>query len=141
MGKPIPPPDRFFAKVDVGLCWEWTGCVTSNGYGQFRDGKVVLAHRWAYEHLVGPVPEGLELDHLCRVRHCVNPDHLEPVTRAENIRRGISRIATARYWTTVTHCSKGHEFTHANTYINVRGVRCCKICIRDAQRRYKEKKR
>jgi hypothetical protein len=79
---------RFWSKVDQGEdCWRWTAC-TSNGYGRFSvKRQPVLAHRFAYELLVGPIPEGLELDHLCRNRWCVNPDHLEPVTHDENVRR------------------------------------------------------
>ncbi len=85
---------RFFSRVDKRPdgCWLWTAHVhPRTGYVQFRiggrKGKMVLAHRWAYERFTGPIPAGLELDHLCRVRHCVNPAHLEPVTRSENRRR------------------------------------------------------
>ena len=84
--------DRFWARVDVGLCWEWTGS-NDRGYGMFRlDGRTVRAHRWAWETLVGPIPRGLHLDHLCRNPPCVNPDHLEPVTQPENIRRGHAAL-------------------------------------------------
>jgi HNH endonuclease len=86
---------RFWAKVDQGDgtgCWLWTGAKLHGGYGHMRGGTAdTTAHRIAYELLVGPIPKGLEIDHLCRVRACVRPDHLEPVTRAENDRRG--RIA------------------------------------------------
>ena len=75
---------RFVAKTDT--CWLWTGA-TASGYGLFWDERQVRAHRWAYESEVGPIPEGLQLDHLCRVPLCVRPDHLEPVTGAENMRR------------------------------------------------------
>jgi len=86
----IPLDQQFWNKVDAGGdCWEWVAAKTSLGYGSFK-GKG--AHIWAWNHLVGPVPDGLELDHLCRVRHCVNPDHLEPVTHAENTRRGAGPI-------------------------------------------------
>lgn len=86
--------ERFWARVDVGLCWHWTGA-DSHEYGRFRlGGRSVSAHRWAFESLVGPIGEGLELDHLCRNRRCVNPDHLEPVTPAENTRRA----QLARLW-------------------------------------------
>ena len=84
--------DRFWAKVDKGIfCWDWLGG-KSNGYGRFWvEGRLVQAHRWAYETMVGPIPEGLTLDHLCRVRYCVNPSHLEPVTLGENIRRSFRK--------------------------------------------------
>lgn len=84
--------DRFWPRVDVGLCWVWLGS-HDRGYGHFGvDGGYVRAHRWAWEALVGPIPPGLVLDHLCRNPSCVNPDHLEPVTRAENTRRGIAAL-------------------------------------------------
>ena len=89
------PEESFFAKVDArGVCWEWTACTDRDGYGQFGlwmpELRVVIthaAHRWGYEFLVGKIPEGLTLDHLCRNKACVMPDHLEPVTQAENTRR------------------------------------------------------
>lgn len=83
--------DRFWSKVNkTDTCWLWTRCRDGHGYGQFvlRDQKKVLAHRFAYELVVGPIPEGLDIDHLCRVRLCCNPAHLEPVTRSENLYRG-----------------------------------------------------
>jgi hypothetical protein len=88
----LDPSVRFWSKVrgsDASTCWEWQGHVMRNGYGQFglRRGVVVLAHRWAYEDLVVAIPDGLDLDHLCRNTRCVNPWHLDPVTRAENLRR------------------------------------------------------
>lgn len=91
------PLARFVAKVDVAPsgCWLWSAAVDSTtGYAKFHaERRVVNAHRWAYEHYLGPVPEGLDLDHLCRVRHCVNPLHLEPVTRRENLLRGATLTA------------------------------------------------
>src|ERR1019366_4519713 len=70
-------------------CWLWTGGLNRGGYGQFMTPPCTVAHRVAYELFVGPIPEGLQLDHLCRVRSCVNPQHLEPVSQQENIRRGL----------------------------------------------------
>lgn len=86
--------ERFFNKVDVGLCWEWTASLNrKGGYGSFRvGGRLVSAHRWLWETLVGPIPAKHDLDHLCRNRRCVNPDHLEPVTRSVNLARGIGYI-------------------------------------------------
>lgn len=131
---------RFWEKVDkVGLtgCWLWTASVKPNGYGQFgvTDGDVRYAHRLAYEFLVGPVPDGLELDHLCRVRHCVNPAHLEPVTRRENLRRGVS--ANRRK----THCPQGHSYNSVNTYLDKRGGRICRSCMRQRNREYYARKK
>jgi hypothetical protein len=83
-----------YVEVDCGHfspCWLWQLCKTPGGYGQHYDGtRLVVAHRWYYEQHVGPIPYGLDLDHLCRVRECVNPEHLEPVTRGENLRRGYA---------------------------------------------------
>jgi hypothetical protein len=88
-------PDRFLSKVNhvdaghVTPCWEWTGCLDYDGYAKFNpDGKIIRAYRWAYTFYVGQIPEGLVLDHVCRNRPCVNPEHLEPVTAIENTRRG-----------------------------------------------------
>lgn len=102
-------------------CWLWTGA-TLRGYGLMRiKGKNLYAHRAMYEATVGPIPNGLSLDHLCRVRCCINPAHLEPVTNQENILRGENRNRQK------THCSKGHEFTPENTYNGPKG-RTCRAC-------------
>lgn len=87
-----PLSERFWSKVEkTDSCWLWRGAAAGGGYGHLLvDGRFVQAHRYAYETLIGPIPEGLELDHLCRVRRCVRPEHLEPVTRGENIRRGYA---------------------------------------------------
>lgn len=117
-------------------CWIWTGGRQSAGYGRLSFGARTLAHRAVYELLVGPIPEGLTLDHLCRVPLCVNPDHLEPVTRGENVLRGNGLSAQrARQ----THCIHGHEFTPENTGLNGRGRRCL-MCqnARNAQRSRKQ---
>ena len=127
--------DRIAPKIDVdGDCWLWTGFIDRSGYGRSTFGERTLyIHRAAYELLVGPIPVGLTLDHLCRKRSCCNPDHLEPVTNAENMRRGTGPAAiNARK----THCKRGHEFTPENTYRDG-GRRVCRTCksARDAARK------
>lgn len=127
---------RLEAKIefDESGCWLWTGYKHADGYGLVKvDGKNRLAHRVVYEMLVGPVPEGLELDHLCRVRACVNPDHVEPVTHAENMRRSDSlRFGWHRE---VTHCPQGHAYDEANTYQRPdRPGRICRACGRERAR-------
>ena len=117
--------ERFWDKVRVtDSCWEWTGARVA-GYGEFwLDGRVQRAHRVAYEALVGPIPDGLQIDHLCRVRSCVNPAHLEPVTLAENVRRGNGGLHNR----VKTHCPHGHAYDEMNTYITKRGHRGCRRC-------------
>ena len=116
-----PVPVRYLP--DENGCWIWRWYVHSSGYGMLRSGgKARYAHRVVYEQLRGPVPEGLELDHLCRVRRCVNPDHLEPVTRSENLRR--SPITFAGRNARKTHCIRGHEFTPENTLMTRNGRNC-----------------
>ena len=133
--------ERFLAKIvapSADECWQWTACTDSHGYGHFKvDGRGVGAHRFAYEYFVGPIPDGLELDHLCRVRNCVNPAHLEAVTHAENIRRGESPLAINA---AKTHCLKGHPLDAENTY-RWRGGRHCRICVRARVRAYRARKR
>lgn len=103
-------------------CWEWLGYKTKGGYGKFRvEGKSPYAHRFAYEHFVGTIPDGLELDHLCRVRHCVNPEHLEAVTHRENMLRGESLQAINAQ---KTHCPQAHAYD----YVSPTGNRRCRSC-------------
>ncbi len=124
---------RFLAKVDKGDgtgCWLWMGGQGTLGYGLFTlYHRNMPAHRWSYEHFVGPIPAGLVIDHLCRTHACVRPDHLEPVTTRENVLRGIS--PAARY-ARATHCIRGHPFDEANTH-RYKGGRICRECRRLAE--------
>lgn len=119
------PLERFLSMTDQDRpdgCWLWTGNLQANGYSSFYvNGRTVRAHRWAYEHFVGPISEGLQIDHLCRVRRCVNPTHLEPVTARENTRRAMR-----------SRCVNGHPFTDENTYMHG-GKRYCRTCRRNRQ--------
>jgi hypothetical protein len=122
----IPVETRFWAKVQkTEDCWLWVGSVDGSDYGHIKiEGKMVKAHRVAYEMLVAPIEDGLEIDHLCRTRRCVNPGHLEPVTKTENARRGVGQ--PARHGRQ-THCKRGHEFTPENTY-QWQTSRICRTC-------------
>jgi hypothetical protein len=100
-----PTKDPLTRYEEVEGHWLWTGPLFSTGYGQISQGRI--AHRWFYEHFVGPIPDGYEIDHLCLIRHCVKPAHLEAVTRAEN----LSRITWRR-----TACPQGHLYTEENTH-------------------------
>lgn len=124
-----PVLERFLSNVDTNGsngCWLWTKYQRHDGYGNFNvDGKQILAHRWAYINLVGPIPEGLYLDHLCRNRPCVNPSHLEPVTNKVNILRGIGATAINAL---KTHCPRGHPYDLFNTYKTEYTGRQCRTC-------------
>ena len=115
----------------TATCWLWQGPTTQNGYGlSTRSDRTIVAHRRAYLELVGPIPDGLQLDHLCRVRNCVRPDHLEPVTPAENWKRSKAN----QPWLVnalKTHCKRGHEFTPDNIYWrgHHRECRTCKAYL------------
>lgn len=145
---------RCVAKFDapeVG-CWPWTGSILDCGYGQFwLDGKMRPAHRVVYEHLVGPIPDGLTIDHECHNndetcvggwdclhRRCVRPDHLDPVThRVNNLRsQGWAAIHAAK-----THCDKGHPFTPDNMRGGNPRERVCRECANDRNRRYRERQK
>ena len=131
-------PERFLPKItfsDAG-CWLWTGKVTSGGYGSvWWHGRQPCAHRVVYELMVGDIPQGLQLDHICRVRNCVNPAHLEPVTPQENTLRGQTLGAANSL---KTHCPKGHPYDSENTYITRANTRACRECSREATRQWRQ---
>lgn len=120
--------ERFWNKVDKrgdDECWLWTASDNGLGYGCFWNGeRQTYAHRFAYELLVGPIPKGLHLDHLCRTPSCVNPAHLEPVTAQINLLRGVG--ASARH-AAKTHCPQGHSYDTIDTA----GARRCSICLKE----------
>lgn len=135
-----PPQDRFWAFVEkTPTCWLWTGAAT-NGYGRFQlaRGRTVFAHRFAYETEVKPIPQGLTIDHLCRVPLCVRPEHLEPVTIRENVLRGETVTAANA---AKTACPQGHPFDAVNTYPRPDGARGCRECMRAASREWKRSHR
>ena len=136
----MSPEERFWSYADKGGdCWMWTGGLDASGYGQFTvvRGEHVRAHRHAYALVVGPIPEGKVLDHLCRTRACVNPAHMEPVTNRENVLRGDGITAlNARK----THCPAGHEYTEGNTYLTAGGKRQCRQCNQARTRKAGERK-
>ena len=122
--------DRFMSHVSPepnSGCWLWMGADAGNGYGAFCEGgKVEGAHRVSYRLHCGPIPDGLVIDHLCRVPFCVNPQHLEPVSHGENSRRGI----VGWHQRVKTHCPSGHGYTKENTLL-YRGRRYCRACRRE----------
>lgn len=125
--------ERFWDKVDLtGDCWLWTAVVNDRGYGQFWfEGKMVKPHRWIYEKMVASIPEGLVIDHLCRTRNCVRPDHLEAVSQLVNVRRGDAGVNSR----SVIACPKGHAYDEANTYLYRGTHRECRACHRDGAKR------
>lgn len=133
-GRPFPPAiDRLWGFIgdrhEVDECWPWLGSLQRTGYGRgIRiNGPQIQAHRASYMLLVGPIPDGLQIDHLCRNPRCVNPAHLEPVTPGENVRR--------RPTCTKTKCKHGHDFTPENTYNRSDGRRMCRKCVAATERR------
>jgi hypothetical protein len=117
--------EKFQINHETG-CYEWTGALMPNGYGEIgRGAGYVYAHRAVLELFVNPIPEGMSVDHLCRNRKCINPDHLEVVTIKVNTLRGIGPATQKK---AQTHCKNGHEFTPKNTYVKPNGCRDCRIC-------------
>jgi hypothetical protein len=125
-----PPIHRFWKHVHKNPrtgCWDWTGCQLPAGYGRFLlDGfHMGLAHRFSYEHFVGEIPPGMQIDHLCRNTSCVNPEHLECVTSQINNQRSVP---FRQHAATDDHCSNGHPWNIRNTYISPDGMRACRAC-------------
>jgi hypothetical protein len=140
--------ERFWAKVNkTETCWLWTGCTTRPiplGYGRIRIGhKFVVAHRYAWMQVNGPIPEGLELDHLCKVRHCVNPDHLEPVDHLTNVRRGERGLVIneMRDYEPMMECHEGHRMVGDNIYVRPDGYVQCRECNRRRARELRARRR
>lgn len=126
-GKMMKEKERFMnlvIPIPESGCWIWAGAINWKGYGRFwLSGKLKSAHRISYEWFIGEIPKGLQIDHLCRVRCCVNPNHLEPVTPQINSSRGN----VGAYWANKTHCPHGHLYSKDNTYRN-NGKRFCRTC-------------
>jgi hypothetical protein len=131
-------PRRFWAQVEfTDTCWLWTGYRNRKGYGLFSYyGRNMPVHRYAYEFCIGPIPAGLQIDHLCRVHNCVYAWHLEPVTHLENVRRGM----VGQWEKAKTHCPKGHPYSGKNLRVRTGGrygqgvYRVCRMCQRDNRR-------
>ena len=138
--RPRAPEERFWQKVERqnSACWIWTGFVGKDGYGRFNAGNnhPMLAHRFSYEKTVGAVPVGLELDHVCRNRRCVNPSHLEPVTRSENLRRGYRASPHPQR----VICPNGHPYEQPRIGPG-KGKRRCPICARASWQRSNRRRR
>lgn len=137
-----PALERFWEKLDGNPetgCWEWDAFINPDGYGMFwLEGKMVGAHVAAYTHYVGPLPDGYEPDHLCRVRHCAFYQHLEAVPKRTNILRGVGPTAINA---AATECKNGHPFTDETTRVNGRGSRVCVPCERAYMADYYQRNR
>lgn len=128
---------NFWSKVNkTNDCWLWTGFIKPNGYGQCWSGqRVMYAHRYSYELVYGNIPDKMTIDHLCKNRSCVNPKHMEVVTRGENTLRGDTVSARSAL---KTHCPSRHAYTTDNTYVKNNGHRVCKTCAKARSQAYRE---
>jgi hypothetical protein len=137
--KPTPIIDRLMRRVAEDMttgCWIWTGSCNASGYGRIAGPQGnQFTHRVAYEYFVAEIPEGLHIDHLCRVTSCCNPWHLDPVTPAENLRRAGNYEAKVA----LEECPRGHSYTPENTRIHKRGYRACLTCERARYQRYQQR--
>lgn len=130
---------KYVMPVTETGCWLWTGGLQGNGYGHFNLKKIngiqpkILAHRWSYKYHKGPIEDGLELDHICSIKSCVNPEHLRPVTHKENCIKSNAARKNKNI------CIRGHKFTPENTYERNDGRRTCRICLRNNRREYRKK--
>lgn len=153
MSRKVPPIDRIVANTDRlsgnSDCWNWLGACDADGYGKSSaEGRSVRTHRYVYQALVGPIPDGLTIDHLCRNRRCCNPAHLEPVTRGENNRRGagfsgVLYAGSARPGWRGNTCGRGHPLAPDNIKVfpGQDGLRRCRTCYRHKKAAEKRKMR
>ena len=136
MPTPIERFEMRYEPITESGCWIWLGSLNADGYGKFwANGKDWLAHRFSFEHFRGQIPNNVQLDHLCRMRCCVNPWHEELVTSHENTLRGNSLTAIN---SRKTACVRGHIFSTSNTYVRKTGRGCCE-CKRITQQKYLSK--
>jgi hypothetical protein len=140
VAKPLDERIRANVVIDDNGCWRWQRSLKPNGYGQIGVPGLGMryAHRVAYEAWRGPIPVGLQIDHLCRVRDCCNPDHLEAVTCRENIVRGTGFVAVH---VAKTHCPTGHAYDERNTKIDRKGSRICRRCKVASLQRWRERRK
>lgn len=137
------PAQRFKKYVEPepnSGCWLWSGLINPSGYGRISvNGRMWLAHRWGYEYFRHPIADGLQLDHLCRVRSCVNPFHLRPVTTRENLLAPGS-LAIPKKHAMITHCPRGHSYSGLNLWLHPSGSRRCREChSADTRERHRRK--